>query len=159
MRPDLREQEGGHMLVGRLAGWLVGRLQPVHLGHQIASKTHTLSNKVRRKCVPLSRKSISNRVRWRVEGSKSCTFRQKVWQKHVLLSKKSAPVGPRNGNEPLGDTVRVRVKRRCCQITKVFSCVLRHVGSDPQAEGSRGEVNLPHKQVLTLRFRVGGFSL
>ena len=40
------------------------------LGHQNASKTRTLSTKVRRKRVPLGRKSVSNRVRWRVEGVK-----------------------------------------------------------------------------------------
>ena len=34
---------------------------------------------------------------------------------------------------------------------------MRHVGSDPQAERGRGEVNLSPIQVLTLRPRVGGF--
>ena len=34
---------------------------------------------------------------------------------------------------------------------------MRHVGSDPQAERGRGEVNLSPKGVLTLRPRVGGF--
>ena len=59
-----------YRLAGQLAGWLAGRLPAVHLGHQNASKTRTLSTKVRRKCVPLSRKSISNRLGWRVEGVK-----------------------------------------------------------------------------------------
>ena len=59
-----------YRLAGQLAGWLAGRLPAVDPGHQNASKTRTLSTKVRRKCVPLSRKSISNRVRWRVEGVK-----------------------------------------------------------------------------------------
>ena len=34
---------------------------------------------------------------------------------------------------------------------------MRHVGSDPQAERGRGEVNLSPMVVLTLRPRVGGF--
>ena len=34
---------------------------------------------------------------------------------------------------------------------------MRHVGSDPQAERGRGEVNLSPIRVLTLRPRVGGF--
>ena len=34
---------------------------------------------------------------------------------------------------------------------------MRHVGSDPQAERGRGEVNLSPTLVLTLRPRVGGF--
>ena len=38
-----------------------------------------------------------------------------------------------------------------------LSCFLRHVGSDPQAERGRGEVNLSPKGVLTLRPRVLGF--
>ena len=101
-----------YRLAGQLAGWLAGRLPAVHLGHQNASKTRTLSTKVRRKCVPLSRKSISNRVGWRVEGvknayplaesasktrtlrqkvvfeaSKTCTLRQKVRQKHAPLGR------------------------------------------------------------------------
>ena len=36
---------------------------------------------------------------------------------------------------------------------------MRHVGSDPQAERGRGEVNLSPTKVLTLRPRVGGFSV
>ena len=48
-----------YRLAGQLAGWLAGRLPAMHLGHQNASKTRTLSTKVRRKCVPLSRKSMS----------------------------------------------------------------------------------------------------
>ena len=38
-----------------------------------------------------------------------------------------------------------------------FSCMLRHVGSDPVAERGRGEVNLSPIEVPTLRPRVGGF--
>ena len=34
---------------------------------------------------------------------------------------------------------------------------MRHVGSDPQVERGRGEVNLSPILVLTLRPRVGGF--
>ena len=34
---------------------------------------------------------------------------------------------------------------------------MRHVGSDPEAERGRGEVNLSPKLVLTHRPRVGGF--
>ena len=153
------------------------------LGHQNASKTCTLSQKVGRKHVPLSRKSISNRVGWRVEGvknayplaesasktrtlrqkvvfeaSKTCTLRQQVRQKHVPLCKKSAPVRLRCGIEPPSETPPTgRVKRGFCAFTRVFSCILRHVGSDPQAERGRGEVNLSPTNVLTLRFRVGGF--
>ena len=36
---------------------------------------------------------------------------------------------------------------------------MRHVGSDPQAERGRGEVNLSPIRVLTLRPRVGGFHV
>ena len=36
---------------------------------------------------------------------------------------------------------------------------MRHVGSDPQAERGRGEVNLSPIEVLTLRPRVGGFYM
>ena len=43
--------------VGRLVGWLAG-----WLGHQNASKTRTLSTKVRQKRVPLGRKSASKRL-------------------------------------------------------------------------------------------------
>ena len=42
---------------GRLVGWLAG-----WLGHQNASKTRTLSTKVRQKRVPLGRKSASKRL-------------------------------------------------------------------------------------------------
>ena len=49
-----------YRLAGQLAGWLAGRLPAMRLGHQNASKTRTLSTKVRRKCVPSSRKSTSN---------------------------------------------------------------------------------------------------
>ena len=34
---------------------------------------------------------------------------------------------------------------------------MRHVGSDPQAERGRAEVNLSPTRVVTLRPRVGGF--
>ena len=96
--------------------YVSGRLWEVQLGFQNAAKTHTLSTKVRRTCVPLSRKAISNRVGWRVEGvkivyplaesasktrtlkqkvvfgaSKTRTLRQKVRQKHVPFVRKSAP--------------------------------------------------------------------
>ena len=50
-----------------VASWLAGWLPAVHLGHQHASNTRTLSTQVRRKRAPLSRKSISKRVGWRVE--------------------------------------------------------------------------------------------
>ena len=118
-------------------------------------KTRNLSTKVRRTCVPLSRKSISNRVRSRVEGvnivypyaesvSKTNTLRQKVsfeasktksasrtrtlWQKSPLRSSFSMELSRPQGHP------QVRVKRRFCQITRVFSCILRHVGSDLEAE-------------------------
>ena len=42
-------------------------------------------------------------------------------------------------------------------IEKVFLCILRHVGSDPEAERGRGEVNLSPKRGLTLRPRVSRF--
>ena len=58
----------------------------------------------------------------------------------------------RPGTPPL-----VRVKRWFCQITRVFSSNLGHVGSDPQAERGKGEVNLSPTKGLTLRPRVGGF--
>ena len=38
-----------------------------------------------------------------------------------------------------------------------FSCILQHVGYDPQAERGRGEVNISPTVVLALRLRVGGF--
>ena len=136
-----------YRLAGQLAGWLAGRLPAMRLGHQNASKTCTLSTKVRRKCVPLSRKSISNRVGWRVEGvknayplaesasktrtlkqkvrfeaSKTCTLRQKVCQKHVPLGRKSAPVELRGGNEPPevaggGGQNRVPLSKQCVKNT------------------------------------------
>ena len=34
--------------------------------------------------------------------------------------------------------------------------IFQHVGSDPEAERGRGEVNLSPKRGLTLRLRVGG---
>ena len=40
---------------------------------------------------------------------------------------------------------------------KNCSCILRHVGSDPQAERGTGEVNISPTVGLTLRPRVGGF--
>ena len=49
---------GAH--AGWPAGWLVGCLAG-WLGHQNASKTRTLSTKVRQKRVPLSRRSASKR--------------------------------------------------------------------------------------------------
>ena len=36
---------------------------------------------------------------------------------------------------------------------------MQHVGSDPEAERGRGEVNLSPTVGLTLRFRVGGFHV
>ena len=47
--------------------------------------------------------------------------------------------------------------RVICQNTCVFWCISEHVGSDPEAERGRGEVNLSPILVLTLRPRVGGF--
>ena len=52
---DFHEGLGG-WLAGCLAGWLAG-----WLGHQHASKTRTLSTKVRQKRVPLGRKSFPKR--------------------------------------------------------------------------------------------------
>ena len=110
-----------------------------------------------KKCVRNAYPQPENPIPRPRRASKTRTLSQKVRQKHVPLGKKSAPIVPRDGNEPLEDTVQVRVKRRFCQITRVFSCILRHVGSDPQAERGRGEVNLSPTRVLTLRPRVGGF--
>ena len=85
-------------------------------------------------------------------------LRQKVRQKHVPLGKKSAPVELRDGIEPpSGTPLPDRVKRCFWQITRVFSCILQHVGSDPEAERGRGEVTLSPIGGLTLRPRVGGF--
>ena len=124
--------------------------------HTKASKTCTLSKKVGQKHVPFIKKSVGA-VDFQ-GGSKTCTLRQKVRQKHVPLCKKSAPVRLRCGIEPPSGTPPTgKVKRCFCEITRVFSCILRHVGSDPQAERGRGEVNLSPIQVLTLRPRVGGF--
>ena len=95
-------------------------------------------------------------------------------QKHVPLSRKSAserekraPLGKKcvkntypqleSGIEPPSRPLAARVKRCFWQNTRVFSCILRHVGSDPVAERGRGEVNFSPIQVLTLRLRVGGF--
>ena len=50
---------GSH--AGWPGGWLVRRMPAMRLGHEIASKTRTLSAKVRQKRVPLSRKSVSKR--------------------------------------------------------------------------------------------------
>ena len=62
-------------------------------------------------------------------------------------------------SRPQGPPLPGGVKRCFCQITRVFSCILRHVGSDPQAERGRGEVNLSPIEGLTLRPRVGGFYM
>ena len=40
---------------------------------------------------------------------------------------------------------------------QVFLCILRHAGSDPEAERGRGEINFSPKGGLTLRPRVGRF--
>ena len=66
------------------------------LGHQNASKTCTLSQKVGRKRVPLSRKSTSKPQ----GGSKTRTLRQKERQKRVPLTRKSA--SKRQKRVPLG---------------------------------------------------------
>ena len=50
---------GAH--AGWPAGWLVLRMPAMCLGHKHASKTRTLSTKVRRKRVPLGRKSFPKR--------------------------------------------------------------------------------------------------
>ena len=87
----------GARLAGWLAGWLVG-----WLGHQNASKTCTLSQKVCRKRVPLSRKSTSrpfiiwdtNMRQKRVPLGRKSTSRPfiiwdtKMRQKRVPLGKK-----------------------------------------------------------------------
>ena len=53
-------------------GWLVGWPAASNAsGTPKCIKNVTLNTKVRRKCIPLSRKSISNRVGWRVEGVKN----------------------------------------------------------------------------------------
>ena len=41
---------------------------------------------------------------------------------------------------------------------QVFLSILRHDGSDPEAERGRGEVNFSPTVGLTLRLRVGGFD-
>ena len=75
-------------------------------------------------------------------------------QKHVPLGRKSPPTPlPSLRGHPLS----VRIKREFCHFRRVFSCILRCAGSDPQAERGRGEVNLSPKEVPTLRPRVGGF--
>ena len=78
-----------YRLAGQLAGWLAGRLPAMHLGHQNASKTCTLSEKVRQKHVPLGKKSVgAGGFRG---GSKTRTLKQKVCQKHVPFGKRSGP--------------------------------------------------------------------
>ena len=57
-------------LANWLAGWLAGCQQCIW-DTKMRQKTRTLSTKVCRTCVPLSRKSISNRVGSRVEGVKN----------------------------------------------------------------------------------------
>ena len=46
---------------------------------------------------------------------------------------------------------------RVSRLDTVPSCILRHVGSDPEAESGRGEVILSPMRGRTLRPRVGGF--
>ena len=45
------------------------------------------------------------------------------------------------------------------RVWNVLGGSICRMGIDPQAEGGRGEVNLSPTKVLTLRLRVGGFSM
>ena len=85
---------------------------------------------------------------------------QKVGQKCVPFSRISDHVvGPRRSRvaeSPWGTPLGIRIKREFCHFRRVFSCIWRRAGSDPQAERGRGEVNLSPKEGLTLRPRVGG---
>ena len=112
-----------------------------------ASKTCTLKQKVGHGVIALGpAPRPDNQPRGDGRASKTRTLRQKVRQKHVPLSKKSAPVELRDGIEPPSKALPSDPAKRCfLQNTRVFSCILRHVGSAPQAERGRGEVNLsPH---------------
>ena len=114
----------------------------------------TLRQKVLQTCNTLSRKSTPAWDKgWM--GVKSAYTSSESASKMRPLSQK---VDPRDGIEPPSRTSLLsRVKRCICSTTRVFSCILQHVGSDPQAEMGRGEVNLSPIRVLTLRPRVGGF--
>ena len=91
------------------------------------------------------------------EASKTCTLRQKVRQKRVPSARKWGPKPLPSRQVAFRDTpLWVRIKREFCHFKRVFSCIWRRAGSDPQAERGRGEVNLPPKEILTLRPRVGG---
>ena len=115
---------------------------------------HTLNQQVRQKRVPSTRKSVPQTP----AGVKNAYAPPKSASKTRTFRQKSAPVGPLDGNEPpSGTPLPGRVKRWFCSITRVFSCILRHAGSDPVAERGRGEVNLSPILGLTLRPRVGGF--
>ena len=134
-------------------------------GPRRASKTRTLSQKVFRKRVPSAKKWVKNSYPQPESpspqtpaGVKNAYAPPKSASKTRTFRQKSAPVGPLDGNEPpSGTPLPGRVKRWFCSITRVFSCILRHAGSDPVAERGRGEVNLSPILGLTLRPRVGGF--
>ena len=122
-------------------------------GNLRAPKMRTLRQKVRQKHIPLRRNSASIR-------QKTCTLKQKVNKNTYPFAKSLPPSGfGMELSRPRGSPLPGQVKRGFCEITRVFSCILQHVGSDPEAERGRGEVNLSPTVGLTLRPRVGGFYM
>ena len=101
---------------------------------------------------PVKQKSVGEHV----GGSNMRPLMQNVRQKRDPFVRKSTPnaVPKSSGTPPLGWN-----KTRFCHFRRVFSCIWRPAGSDPQAGRGRGEVNLSPKEHLTLRPRVGGFEV
>ena len=70
--------------------WLVGWLAAINaFGARKTSKTKTLSTKLRRTCLPVSRKSTSNCVGWRVAELKNAYTSSESASKCIQLRRKS----------------------------------------------------------------------